>query len=43
MDHVKILAGQYGVIVAEVVVAAMVTAYKHANSSHCRENDEHGQ
>ena len=35
MDDEKILAGQDGMIVAEVIVAAMVTAYKHGYPSHC--------
>ena len=38
MDDVKILASQDGVVVAEVIVAAMVTAYQHGYPSHCREN-----
>ena len=35
MNDVKILAGQDGIIMAEVIVAAMVTAYKHGYPSHC--------
>lgn len=40
MNDTEVLAGQDGMVMAEVVVAAMVTAYKHCYSSHYRENQK---
>ena len=40
MNDTEVLAGQDGMVMAEVVVAAMVTAYKHCYSSHYTENQK---